>query len=68
MVMAMIIMKKSIDGIKQAWDYFINEPEKTEVIIQHYFINPVTYHFTKVILCKVTILRNIILRFYKPKD
>lgn len=50
-----------ISNIKNAWEYFIYHPDKTEVIVQIYFLNPVNTFFTKLVFSIINFVRSICL-------
>ena len=47
--------------IKIAWDYFMYHPDKTQVVIQVYFLNPLFKFIETVIFFIVATTRQVVL-------
>ena len=49
-----------MNKVKEAWDYFLHEPEKTEVIIHTHILNPAGKTVESIVMWKVNTLRKVI--------
>ena len=54
-----------MNKLKIAWDYFLYHPDKTEVVLQIYVLNPIYDFISKVIFKVLDILRFIIKQVIK---
>ena len=48
------------EDVKDGWDYFMYYPDKTEVIIQVYLLNPLFNFITNIIFSIVNFVRSVL--------
>jgi len=52
-------LKEFGESVQQAYDYFMYHPDKTEVILQVYLLNPVGKFIEGILFWKIDILRKV---------